>query len=208
MDSKADARAISRRRFLRLTFLAGLGAAAAGGVAGLVAFAYPRSPDRFSALATIDAAHVPAAGAAPIVLRDFGFWLANLSPGEGREYHDTRPAPGGLLALSSKCPREGCTVPWRPNFVWSDRPDGRPSTGWFRCPCCGATFTKAGVRVFGPAPRSMDRYTVTVLSSGDVVVDTSRRMPGTLDDPHDTMPYPRGNPHVVRAPARRDTASA
>ena len=61
---------------------------------------------------------------------------------------------GGLLALYQKCVHLGCTVQWLATF------DFQNQTGWFRCPCHQSTYTKAGVRVFGPAPRSLDTFEI------------------------------------------------
>ena len=43
---------------------------------------------------------------------------------------------------------------------------------WFECPCHGSKYSGVGEYELGPAPRGMDRFTVTV--DGDaVMVDTS-----------------------------------
>jgi cytochrome b6-f complex iron-sulfur subunit len=68
-------------------------------------------------------------------------------------------------------------VPWRPEF------DFEGDKGWFRCPCHGSTYTKAGVRVFGPAPRSMDTMAITVDGSGNITVNTGAITPGGTDNP-------------------------
>lgn len=80
--------------------------------------------------------------------------------------------PGAILALYHKCPHLGCTVPWRPEFAFEDSRSGQTYNGWFRCPCHGSTYSFAGVRVFGPAPRSMDTFAVTI-DGGNITVDTS-----------------------------------
>ena len=202
MTDNTESHAIDRRRFLRLALFGSLGLAGGGAVAGFVAFAYPRSPFRYGDWFTVDAARVPAVGEAPRLSHDGGFWLVNLARGEGREPGDDRPAPGGLLALSWACPHEHCTIPWRPDFAWQDD-DGPRRLGWFACPCCGAVFTKAGVRVFGPAPRSMDRYPLKLSASGDVAVDTSRRSLGAPDNARYAIPL--ATLSVVRAGSRTHT---
>ena len=63
---------------------------------------------------------------------------------------------GSIIALYHKCPHLGCTVPWRPDFSREDPRNLETYGGWFLCPCHGSTYSDAGVRVFGPAPRSMD----------------------------------------------------
>lgn len=83
-----------------------------------------------------------------------------------------------FVALSWREPGHGCTVPWRPTFAWPDPENGGAlRTGWFRDPCGGSTFDRDGTRVFGPAPRNMDRYAVSVVG-GQVSVDTSQYVCG------------------------------
>jgi cytochrome b6-f complex iron-sulfur subunit len=89
--------------------------------------------------------------------------------------------PEGFLALWWKCPHLGCTVPWRPEFSFVDPATNAETRGWFRCPCHGSTYNYAGVRVFGPAPRSMDRMEVTI-SGGRISVNTGRITKGTPDN--------------------------
>ena len=62
-------------------------------------------------------------------------------------------------------------------------------TGWFRCPCHGSTYTRAGIRVFGPAPRPMDTMAITANPDGSLTVDTGRIVKGGEDNPQRTVPY-------------------
>ena len=111
--------------------------------------------------------------------------LVNLAPDEGRLASDQTPAAGGLLALWWKCPHLGCTVPWR-DQVHSEDPLGR--RGNFICPCHGSTYTKAGVRYFGPAPRSLDTMEIELTKTG-IVVQTGKRREGSEDNPRRAIPY-------------------
>jgi Rieske Fe-S protein len=81
-----------------------------------------------------------------------------------RGFHIVRLPDGEIRALSSKDPYLGCPVPWVPDFEF----DGK--TGFFRDPCHLETFDMAGDRVFGPGPRGLDRFAVTI-ENGRVVVD-------------------------------------
>jgi cytochrome b6-f complex iron-sulfur subunit len=78
---------------------------------------------------------------------------------------------GAYLALWRKCPHLGCTIPWAPSFAFTDPLDGQNVTGWFRCPCHGSTYSDAGRRVFGPAPRSMDAFALQIAADGTMTVD-------------------------------------
>ncbi len=111
------------------------------------------------------------------------FFLVNLEAGVTPTGEETE---GGLLALWQKCPHLGCTVPWNAGFSFQGR------TGWFRCPCHGSTYTReGGVLVFGPAPRSMDRFRLEVQEDGSVAVDTGTTVfeKGGADNPEQTTPY-------------------
>ena len=163
---------VSRRNVLRVGFWSSLGAIVAGSAACGVDLLYPRGVTGFGGTVNLDPGEVPAPGEKNNVQRG-RFWLVNLTEDQGGP---------GLLALWWKCPHLGCTVPWRPTFIWPDAVTGAPKQGWFRCPCHGSTYTDAGVRVFGPAPRSMDTMELTVAGDGSVVVDTGKITKGGPDN--------------------------
>lgn len=166
---------ISRRRFIVLNFWAGLGTVLAGSVGVLVDFLYPRGVTGFGGPVPAGKVTELAKGAAPKEYPIGQFWLINLDPAESRA--GGSGGGEGIIALWRKCPHLGCSVPWRPGFTFNE------DQGWFRCPCHGSTYTKAGVRVFGPAPRSMDTMEVEIDGSGNIVVQTGKRTPGGPDNP-------------------------
>ncbi len=166
---------ITRRRFILLNFWAGLGTTLAGSVGILLDFLYPRGVTGFGGPVPAGKVTELAKGAAPKEYPIGQFWLINLDPAEARA--GGSGGGDGILALWRKCPHLGCSVPWRPGFTFND------DNGWFRCPCHGSTYTKAGVRVFGPAPRSMDTMAVEIDSAGNIVVQTGQRTPGGTDNP-------------------------
>ncbi len=165
---------VSRRNVLRLTFWSGL-------LAGLLAFAativdmlYPRGIVGFGGVVVAGTTDkFPPNTKTQIV--EGKFWLVNLTAEQGGP---------GYLALWQKCPHLGCTVPWRDNFSFTDPATGQTKLGWFRCPCHGSTYTDAGVRVFGPAPRSMDHMELTIdPSSKRISVNTGKITKGSTDNP-------------------------
>ena len=165
----------SRRNFIRASFWGGLGLALLGLVGSLLDFMYPRGIKGFGGpVPAGNIAEYPPGGD-PVHFITGQFWLANLAPAE------TRPGGSGggegLLALWHRCPHLGCTVPWRSGFTYDN------DQGWYRCPCHGSTYTKAGIRVFGPAPRSMTTMKVDVDASGNVTVQTGDRLDGGPDNP-------------------------
>lgn len=164
--------AVSRRSILRFGFWSGLGAVVAGMAACGVDLLYPRNVAGFGGRVSIDPSEVPQPGEKTPIQRG-RFWLVNLTEEQGGP---------GLLALWWKCPHLGCTVPWKEAFIWPDD-TGTPKQGWFRCPCHGSTYTDAGVRVFGPAPRSLDTMKLEVGSDGRISVDTGSTTNGAPDNP-------------------------
>ena len=70
-----------------------------------------------------------------------------------------------IMALYHRCPHLGCKVPWC------------ESSQWFECPCHGSRYNRWGEYQAGPAPRGMDRFSLTVEDSR-VVVDTSTIVTG------------------------------
>jgi Rieske Fe-S protein len=178
--------ALRRRQLLRGGFWAGVGVVVAGGFASAIDFFNPHGVRTFGAILTVPSDHVPKPGAEPYHDRIGKFWLVNLNPDEGVPERFRSVAPpsrsGGLVAFYERCPHLGADVPWRPDFVFGGL------TGWFRCPTHGATFTKGGVRVFGPAPRSLDTFPVLPASGGAVRVNSGRIGLGGIDDPQRTVP--------------------
>ena len=72
----------------------------------------------------------------------------------------------GLVALYQKCPHLGCRVP------------DCASSRWFECPCHGSQYNQVGEKKGGPAPRGMDRFSISVDGAGNVSVDTGTAIAG------------------------------
>ena len=177
-------RELSRRRFIQSSFWAGLGASLAGIGVYFADFIYPRGIEGFGGPVPAGKVTDYRIGGDPKHFLDGQFWIVNLDPAEDR--------PGGsdggegLIALWHKCPHLGCTVPWKAGFKY-DLGEGE-GQGWFRCPCHGSTYTKAGVRVFGPAPRSMDTMAIDIDGNGNITVQTGSRVNGSADNPTRAVP--------------------
>lgn len=170
---------VSRRTFIRASFWSGLGLTLLGSVGTLLDYMYPRNVRGFGG--PVPAGNVKdfPKGGEPKQFSEGQFWLANLDPAE------TRPGgtggAEGLLALWRKCPHLGCTVPWLSGFNFEG------DKGWYRCPCHGSTYTKAGIRVFGPAPRSMDTMKIEIDGAGNITVQTGEITLGGPNNPTRAM---------------------
>jgi cytochrome b6-f complex iron-sulfur subunit len=177
-------RDVSRRNFIRLSFWSGLGVTVGGSLALFLDYFYPRNVKGFGGpVPAGNAADYPR-GAPPLANSAGQFWIANLDPTDTAD-NGTGGAQG-LLALWRKCPHLGCTVPWRPTA----NVEVSSETGWYQCPCHGSTYTRAGIRVFGPAPRSMDTMAIEIDADGNITVQTGDITSGGPDNPERVVDHP------------------
>ncbi|HEY8739630.1 MAG TPA: Rieske (2Fe-2S) protein [Candidatus Dormibacteraeota bacterium] len=73
--------------------------------------------------------------------------------------------PDGIYAISMVCTHLGCTIRWFRNDVM------------FRCPCHGSRYLRDGVRFYGPAPRPLDNFQISLAPDGTLVVDRGKIVP-------------------------------
>ncbi len=183
---QAEARKMARRSFLRVSVFAGLTLGLGSWVAGFLGFFNRRKPVGFGGIVVVSKAVIPPAGSDPARISAGKFWLSNLAGAQGDVFGVG--GTGGLLALYWKCPHLGCTVPW--NATFNGATVSFPGIiGWFRCPCHGSTYSHAGVRVFGPAPRPLDPMLLTLNSDGSINVNTGKITLGGADNPLRAVAY-------------------
>jgi cytochrome b6-f complex iron-sulfur subunit len=173
---------IGRRRLLRTGFAVGAAVSLAGGIATALQFTWPRNVKGFGGVFTVPKELLPKPGADPVMFVQAQAFIANLEHGEGAFEGVGATGAGGILALWRKCPHLGCSVPWNPGFEYGG------AKGWFRCPCHQSTYTKAGVRVFGPAPRPMDTFAIAFDAQGRLLIDTGKITTGGEDNPRRAIP--------------------
>ena len=75
----------------------------------------------------------------------------------------------GLFALSTVCTHLGCT----PNWLSSEFK--------FKCPCHGSGYRVTGLNFEGPAPRPLERFSLSLDESGNIKVDKSRAIRAARD---------------------------
>jgi cytochrome b6-f complex iron-sulfur subunit len=181
-----EARRVSRRSFLRVSAFAGLSLGLGAWLASFLGFFNLRHPTGFGGVVTVAKARIPKPGEEPVRVSEGKFFLVNLLGAQGDVLGVG--GTGGLLALYWKCPHLGCSVPWNPAFQGAQV--NFPGTnGWFRCPCHGSTYSRAGVRVFGPAPRPMDTMELTLNTDGSVNVNTGKITFGNAENPLRAVAY-------------------
>jgi cytochrome b6-f complex iron-sulfur subunit len=100
-------------------------------------------------------------------------------PGEDEEGDGTAL---NVRALYQRCPHLGC------------KPNPCLRNYWLECPCHGSRYDRLGVKAagnaYGPAPRGMDRFALTVNGDGVLTIDTSKITLGPL-------PVPVGQPGII-----------
>jgi cytochrome b6-f complex iron-sulfur subunit len=183
-EEEARRATLSRRALVRAGFWTGMGMTIAGVGYCTKDLLWPQNVEGFGGIIAVPAGLVPEQGSPPQYFIKGKFWLSNIEPGYGEsEGFGEASENGGLIALYQKCPHLGCRVPYNDSFTFGD------TTGWFRCPCHGSTYNRAGIRVFGPAPRPMDTMAVQVLDDGSLEVDSGTITRGADDNPNRAVPY-------------------
>jgi cytochrome b6-f complex iron-sulfur subunit len=85
----------------------------------------------------------------------------------------------GLMALWQRCVHLGCRVP------------SCESSQGFECPCHGSKYNRHGEYEQGPAPRNLDRFSVSIDAAGELVIDTGTVVQ-TARSKNKTVAYPQG----------------
>jgi cytochrome b6-f complex iron-sulfur subunit len=189
----AAARGISRRELLRNSLAAAVGLWLAELGAGTLGFLWPSGTlalarvkvGTLSDLITANPglpirdgfpAYVPAARAFVVLVDPAagGFRAGQDPKGDGTELN--------VRALYQRCPHLGC----RPNPCLEDF--------WFHCPCHQSRYDRLGTKAlgveYGPAPRGMDRFGVSVEPNGELTVDGTKLTLGSL-------PVALGQPGII-----------
>ncbi len=156
---------INRREFVNLAWLASLGffLVPVGGVT--VLFAFPRFKEgEFGGKFNLRLADLPESGASPLANNLGKFWLTRTEE--------------GVRAIYKVCTHLGCL------YNWQEQEDK------FICPCHGSQFSKESTYLDGPAPRSLDLFTMTAVApDGTELAKT--------EGPNDAMPVFDAEPEVT-----------
>jgi cytochrome b6-f complex iron-sulfur subunit len=172
---------VSRRKVIIIGFWSAMGAMLLGIVATIINSLYPRNVTGFGGtvyVGTVD--QLTSAPNQKLHNLDAKAWLVLLTGDKVK--HNPGAQEGSIIALYHKCVHLGCTVPWRPDFSREDPRNNETYAGWFLCPCHGSTYSDAGVRVFGPAPRSLDTFDLSIVG-GKMTVNTGKIKLGDPTNP-------------------------
>ena len=146
--AQAEAK-LNRREFLNLAWLASLGFLTLSISGVTILFSLPRFREgEFGGVVTFGpVSDLPGADVAPTNLPKVKLWVSN--------------NPTGLLALYKVCVHLGCI------YGWNDQEFK------FICPCHGSQYQHDGTYISGPAPRSLDRFVITIEDeNGQILAQT------------------------------------
>jgi cytochrome b6-f complex iron-sulfur subunit len=175
---------MSRRQLLRGSLGAGIGLWLLEVTAGTIGFIWPNLEGGFGGsipvgtLEDIKAQNssVPFQDGFPAYFSDARAFIMLIDPARQQFIPGDDPSGDGtalnVRALYQRCPHLGCKPnPCLRNF-------------WLECPCHGSRYDRLGVKAagsqYGPAPRGMDRFGVTVSGDGVLTIDTGKITLGPL----------------------------
>jgi cytochrome b6-f complex iron-sulfur subunit len=185
---------LSRRQLLRGALGATVGLWLLELSAGTIGFIWPSLRGGFGApidIGTFDDikllnANLPIDEGFPAYFPDARAFVALIDPGRQQFFPGTDPTGDGtalnVRAMYQRCPHLGCKPnPCLRNF-------------WLECPCHGSRYDRLGIKAdgpqYGPAPRGMDRFEITVSSEGVLTINTGKITLGPL-------PVAVGQPGII-----------
>jgi cytochrome b6-f complex iron-sulfur subunit len=162
----APVQVMNRRDFFRKSLITSVLVFGAEFGAGSIGFLWPNLRGGFGSIVnagSLEDIKAQLASVGPVYVGAGRFYIVAWegTSGTGQaDYEKLGVTAQGVMPLYQRCVHLGCRVP----FCGSSK--------WFECPCHGSKYSGSGEYKLGPAPRGMDRFTVTI--DGDsVLVDTS-----------------------------------
>jgi len=191
---KEQVQGMSRRRLMRVALGAGIALGTLEALAGTLAFAWPNLRKGFGGVLRIGTlaeiktlnSTLPIAEGFPAYFAEARAFVVLTDPAQQRfNAGEDTTGDGTALnvrALYQRCPHLGCKPnPCLKNF-------------WLECPCHGSRYDRLGIKAdgaqYGPAPRSMDRFSISVDGGGVLSIDTGKITLGPL-------PVALGQPGII-----------
>ncbi len=191
---KEQVQGLSRRQLLRTSLGAGIGLWLLEASAATLGFLWPNLEGGFGGrvrIGTLDDlkllnSSLPIAEGFPAYVPDARAFIVLVDPTRQQwspGVDDTGEGSAlNVRALYQRCPHLGCKPnPCLRNF-------------WLECPCHGSRYDRLGIKAagtqFGPAPRSMDRFSAEVDADGVLTLDTGKITLGPL-------PVALGQPGII-----------
>lgn len=148
-DQSVDVSIPNRREFLYYIWGASIAMVVGEVIGATLWFAYPRfRAGEFGGVFKLDPTQVPERGGPPRGEPAIRIWMSHLED-------------DSVIALYNVCTHLGCL------YKWVD------TNNRFECPCHGSKFQKSGLYISGPAPRSLDRFVMTITFDDGTQVTTN-----------------------------------
>jgi cytochrome b6-f complex iron-sulfur subunit len=191
---RSQVQGISRRQLLRYSLGGAVGLWLLEVTAGTIGFIWPNLTGGFGSRVKIGSledlklanSNLPISDGFPAYVPDARAYIVLIDPGQQRFLPGDDPSgDGGALnvrGLYQRCPHLGC------------RPNPCQKNFWMECPCHGSRYDRLGIKAagpqYGPAPRGMDRFSLSVDGSGVLTLDTGKITLGPL-------PVAVGQPGII-----------
>ena len=176
---------MSRRTLIRRSLGAGVGLWLIEVLGGTLGFLWPQLGVGFGATIEVGTREtldqlpavpgVPLEDGAPAYLSLARSYVQLIDPAQGMRDGVSADGSGdttNVRALYQRCPHLGC------------RPNPCLRTFWLECACHGSRYDRLGIKAdgaqWGPAPRGMDRFAISVDGNGVLTIDTGRITLGPL----------------------------
>lgn len=157
-DQAVDVSGINRREFLYYIWGASMVMLLGGSGGVLVWYLLPRfRAGEFGGDFFVSGSALPPLGSPPQDNPQGRFWFSN--------------SEEGVSALYKVCTHLGCLYKWV------------GTNNRFECPCHGSKFKGNGLYIEGPAPRSLDRFELTVVMNDGTEVESDENGLVQLEDP-------------------------
>jgi cytochrome b6-f complex iron-sulfur subunit len=185
---------ISRRQLLRYSIGGAMALWLLELTAGTIGFIWPNLAGGFGGKVRIGTLEdlklansaLPIADGFPAYVPDARAFIVLVDPGrQGFVAGEDTSGDGSALnvrALYQRCPHLGC------------KPNPCVKNFWLECPCHGSRYDRLGIKAagvqYGPAARSMDRFSASVDGEGVLTLDTGKITLGPL-------PVALGQPGII-----------
>jgi cytochrome b6-f complex iron-sulfur subunit len=185
---------ISRRQLLRYSIGGGIALWLLEVTAGTIGFLWPNLTGGFGSKVKIGTyeevklanTNLPIDQGFPAYFPEARAYVVLIDPGQQQFVAGTDTTGDGtplnVRGLYQRCPHLGC------------RPNPCIKNFWMECPCHGSRYDRLGIKAagpqYGPAPRSMDRFSATVDGAGILTLDTGKITLGPL-------PVAVGQPGII-----------
>jgi cytochrome b6-f complex iron-sulfur subunit len=175
---------ISRRSLLRGSLFGAIVVMLTEDSAATIGFIWPNLSGGFGGkvkIGTFDDlklqnSSLPIADGFPAYVQEARAYIVLINPARQQFLPGTDTTGDGsalnVRPLYQRCPHLGC------------RPNPCQKNFWFECPCHGSRYDRLGIKAagaqYGPAPRSMDRFSAVVAGDGTLTLDTGKITLGPL----------------------------